>query len=187
MHLLLFQRVYEQHLHGYVVIIYLDDILIYLTIFLSTNSMSRILCRLHTNGLFARADKCKFHITSANTWIYADTWRPHHDPIQSSNHPDWPHHEKSRIFNPSSACISTIVSFMDIPNHSSAYMSYRCMHSNLLWVDMVYNWDSARYYLGSFGPWIEHTLYCYVHNTHVTLLTTSASSEPVTSPVTPLH
>src|SRR5882724_2716471 len=48
-----------------IVIIYLDDILIY------SDNISKykahiweVLCRLCTNGLFATADKCKFHITS---------------------------------------------------------------------------------------------------------------------------
>jgi len=48
-----------------IVIIYLDDILIY------SNNISEhkvhikeVLRRLHANGLFARADKCKFHVTS---------------------------------------------------------------------------------------------------------------------------
>src|SRR5882724_12300631 len=46
-------------------IIYLDDILIY------SNNISehklhvqQVLCRLHTNGLFAHADKYEFHVTS---------------------------------------------------------------------------------------------------------------------------
>src|SRR5882724_2017947 len=48
-----------------IVIIYLDDILIY-----SDNisehklHVREVLRRLHANGLFARADKCEFHITS---------------------------------------------------------------------------------------------------------------------------
>ena len=48
-----------------IVIIYLDDILIY------SNNISEqkahileVLHRLHTNRLFSHADKCKFHITS---------------------------------------------------------------------------------------------------------------------------
>jgi len=48
-----------------IVIIYLDDILIY-----SDNiaehilHIKEVLCRLHTNGLFSHADKCEFHVTS---------------------------------------------------------------------------------------------------------------------------
>src|SRR5882724_11998583 len=48
-----------------IVIIYLDDILIY-----SENisehklHVREVLCRLHANGLFAHADKHEFHITS---------------------------------------------------------------------------------------------------------------------------
>src|SRR5882724_3496880 len=48
-----------------IVIIYLDDILIY------SDNISKhklhiweVLCRLCANGLFAFADKCEFHITS---------------------------------------------------------------------------------------------------------------------------
>src|SRR5882724_11131221 len=48
-----------------IVIIYLDDILIY------SNDISEhkvhvkeVLRRLHANGLFARANKCEFHVTS---------------------------------------------------------------------------------------------------------------------------
>src|SRR5882724_9518591 len=47
------------------VIIYLDDI------FICSDNMSKhkahvqeVLRRLHTNGIFAQADKCKFHVTS---------------------------------------------------------------------------------------------------------------------------
>src|SRR5882724_7679746 len=53
------------------VIIYLDDILIY------SNNISEhkahiqeVLCRLHANGLFALADKCKFHATSCKYLRY---------------------------------------------------------------------------------------------------------------------
>src|SRR5882724_2279870 len=53
------------------VIIYLDDILIY------SNNISKhilhvkeVLCRLHANGLFACADKCKFHVTSCEYLRY---------------------------------------------------------------------------------------------------------------------
>src|SRR5882724_5076081 len=48
-----------------IVIIYLDDILIY------SNNISKhkihvqeVLCRLCANRLFANADKCEFHVTS---------------------------------------------------------------------------------------------------------------------------
>src|SRR5882724_3208912 len=48
-----------------IVIIYLEDILIY------SNNISEhkahvkeVLCRLCANGLFAHADKCEFHVTS---------------------------------------------------------------------------------------------------------------------------
>src|SRR5882724_8348516 len=54
-----------------IVIIYLDDILIY------SDNISKhklhvweVLRRLHTNRLFAHADKCEFHITSCNYLRY---------------------------------------------------------------------------------------------------------------------
>src|SRR5882724_665466 len=54
-----------------IVIIYLDDILIY------SDNISKhklhiweVLHRLHTNRLFAHADKCKFHITSCKYFGY---------------------------------------------------------------------------------------------------------------------
>src|SRR5467141_1625582 len=48
-----------------IVIIYLDDILIYSdNISEHKAHVQEVLRRLHTNGLFARADKCEFHITS---------------------------------------------------------------------------------------------------------------------------
>ena len=42
----------------------LDDILIYSdNITKHKAHVKEVLCRLHANGLFAHADKCKFHIT----------------------------------------------------------------------------------------------------------------------------
>src|SRR5882724_8011042 len=100
------------------VIIYLDDILIY-SDNISEHKLHiwEVLCRLRTNGLFAHADKCEFHITSCEYLGY----------MLSPEGSPWPHtksrlskigqfHEKSRTFNPSSALpISTVVSFMDTP------------------------------------------------------------------------
>jgi len=55
----------------FIVIIYLDNILIY------SNNISKhklhireVLHRLCTNGLFAHADKCEFHITSCKYLRY---------------------------------------------------------------------------------------------------------------------
>jgi len=66
---------------------------------------------------FSCADKCEFHVTSCEYLRYMPvTWRPHHGPVQSSNHPRLASTRKSRIFNLSSALpISTVVSFTDIP------------------------------------------------------------------------
>src|SRR5882724_10119990 len=51
-----------------IVIIYLDNILIYLDNITEHKAHVReVLCRLCTNGLFSRADKCEFHVTS---WEY---------------------------------------------------------------------------------------------------------------------
>src|SRR5882672_2648538 len=54
-----------------IVIIYLDNILIY------SNNISKhkahvweVLQRLHTNGLFVCADKCEFHVTSCKYLRY---------------------------------------------------------------------------------------------------------------------
>src|SRR5882724_1452518 len=48
-----------------IVIIYLDDILIYSdNISKHKTHVKEVLRRLRTNGLFARADKCEFHVTS---------------------------------------------------------------------------------------------------------------------------
>src|SRR5882724_4642114 len=48
-----------------IVIIYLDDILIYSdNISKHKLHVQEVLRRLHANGLFAHADKCKFHVTS---------------------------------------------------------------------------------------------------------------------------
>src|SRR5882724_439977 len=48
-----------------IVIIYLDDILIYLDNFSEHKAhVRKVLCRLHANRIFACADKCKFHATS---------------------------------------------------------------------------------------------------------------------------
>ena len=48
-----------------IVIIYLDDTLIYSENITKHKAHIReVLCRLHANGLFAHADKCEFHITS---------------------------------------------------------------------------------------------------------------------------
>src|SRR5882672_10389778 len=48
-----------------IVIIYLDDILIYSDNITKHKAHIReALCRLCTNGLFAHADRCEFHVTS---------------------------------------------------------------------------------------------------------------------------
>jgi len=54
-----------------IVIIYLDDILIYSDNITEHKAHVReVLRRLRTNGLFACADKCKFHITSCEYLRY---------------------------------------------------------------------------------------------------------------------
>src|SRR5882724_3848834 len=54
-----------------IVIIYLDDILIYLDNITKHKAHVReVHRRLHTNGLFACADKCEFHITSCEYLRY---------------------------------------------------------------------------------------------------------------------
>ena len=105
-----------------IVIIYLDDILIY------SNNISKhkfhireLLHRLHTNRLFPRADKCKFHITSCKYLRYilspeGLTMAPYKIQIIKIGQ----YHKKSRIFNLSSALpISTVISFTDIPKSQS--------------------------------------------------------------------
>ena len=57
-----------------IVIIYLDVILIYSNnISEHKNHVQEVLCRLHTNGLFSHADKCKFHHFLQIPQIYAVT------------------------------------------------------------------------------------------------------------------
>src|SRR5882724_9088500 len=54
-----------------IVIIYLDDILIYSdNISEHKAHVKEVLCRLHANGLFACADKCEFHVTSCKYLRY---------------------------------------------------------------------------------------------------------------------
>jgi len=126
-------------------------------------------------------------ITSCKYLGYnADTWRPHHDPIQSSNHPRLAkHHEKVKNIQSFSAANFYHRFIYGYPK-SQSLTCLTCCIALILWVDMVYNWDSARYYLGSFGPWIRTTpLYVTSHNT-TWLCWHLSYSEPVTSPVTPL-
>src|SRR5882724_11660274 len=56
---------FQRFMIDIIVIIYLDDILIY-SDNISEHKLHiwEVLCRLHANRLFACADKCKFHITS---------------------------------------------------------------------------------------------------------------------------
>src|SRR5882724_1300170 len=54
-----------------IVIIYLDNILIYSDNFSEHKlHIQEVLCRLCANGLCAHADKCKFHITSCEYLRY---------------------------------------------------------------------------------------------------------------------
>src|SRR5882724_272309 len=54
-----------------IVIIYLDNILIYSNnIFEHKLHVQEVLCRLCANELFAHANKCKFHITSCEYFGY---------------------------------------------------------------------------------------------------------------------
>src|SRR5882724_10593595 len=54
-----------------IVIIYLDDILIYSdNISKHKLHVQEVLCRLHANRLFAHADKCEFHVTSCKYLRY---------------------------------------------------------------------------------------------------------------------
>src|SRR6266481_2572644 len=53
------------------VIVYLDDILIYLDgLPEHITHIWEVLQRLHTNSLFAHADKCEFHVTSCKYLEY---------------------------------------------------------------------------------------------------------------------
>src|SRR5882724_2397601 len=53
-----------------IIIIYLDDILIYSdNISEHKSHVWEVLCRLRTNGLFAHADKCEIHATSCEYHI----------------------------------------------------------------------------------------------------------------------
>jgi len=101
-----------------IVIIYLDDILIYSDNISEHKAHVReVLRRLRANGLFARADKCEFHVTSCEYLGYmlspeGLTMAPYKVQIIQ----DWPEPRKSRMFNPSSVSpTSTVVSFSDTP------------------------------------------------------------------------
>src|SRR5882672_5120554 len=95
-----------------IVIIYLDDILIY------SNNISEhkahvreVLRQLHANGLLAHADKCEFHITSCKYLRYmlspeGLTMAPYKVQII----PDWPEPQK----------VKDIQSFLGFTNF------YRC-------------------------------------------------------------
>src|SRR5882672_1080274 len=87
-----------------IVIIYLDDILIYSdNISEHKAHVWEVLRRLRANGLFAHADKCEFHVTSCEYLGYmlspeGLTMAPYKVQIIQ----DWPDLGKSRMFNPSS-------------------------------------------------------------------------------------
>src|SRR5882724_9482808 len=84
-----------------IVIIYLDDILIY------SDNISKhklhiweVLRRLHANRIFAHADKCKFHVTSCKYLRYILSPKGLTMALYKSRpFKVGQHHEKSRIFN----------------------------------------------------------------------------------------
>src|SRR5882724_10599337 len=105
-----------------IVIIYLDNILIYPdNISEHKLHVREVLCRLCANGIFAHADKCEFHVTSCEYLRYmlspeGLTMARTKSRLSKIGQ----YHEKSRTFNPSSAVpISTVISFMDIPKSQS--------------------------------------------------------------------
>src|SRR5882724_10566498 len=97
------------------VIMYLDDILIYSDNMSQHNAhVQEVLRRLCTNGLFAQADKFEFHITSCKYLghmlsLEGLTMAPHKLQIIQG----WPRSKRSNTFNPSLALpTSTNISFM---------------------------------------------------------------------------
>jgi len=101
-----------------IVIIYLDNILIYSdNISKHKFHIREVLCRLCANRLFACADKCEFHVTSCEYLRYmlspeGLTMAPYKVQIIQ----DWPVPRKVKdIQSFLGLPISTIVSFMDIP------------------------------------------------------------------------
>jgi len=66
-----------------IVIIYWMTSLIYSNTFQNTKfNIKEVLRRPHANGLFARADKCKFHVTSCEYLGYMLCRRPHMAPYK---------------------------------------------------------------------------------------------------------
>jgi len=105
-----------------IVIIYLDDILIY-----SNNIPSHrihgeeVLWRLTLTD-FLPMQKCNSMSLPANTLDICCHWKPHHGPIQSPDHKLGQYHKKSRIFQLSLACQLLLSLHLWIFwNHSSTY------------------------------------------------------------------
>src|SRR5882724_11335799 len=111
-----------------IVIIYLDEILIY-----SDNisehklHIQEVLRRLRANGLFAHADKCEFscHFLRIPR-IYAVTRRPHHGPVQSPDYPRLASTMKSQGHSILPRLFQFLLSFhlWIFQNHSPTHVSY---------------------------------------------------------------
>src|SRR5882724_3215035 len=109
-----------------IVIIYLDDILIYYNNISEHKAhVKEVLRRLHTNGLFARADKCKFHITSCEYLGYmlspeGLTMAPYKVQIIQ----DWLEPWKVKDIFPRIHQLLLMFHFRILRNHCSDYASY---------------------------------------------------------------
>jgi len=81
-----------------IVIIYLDDILIYSDNITNTRLMSeKYFADSALTDFFALADKCEFHVTSCKYLGYMlSPEGPHHGALQSPDIQDWPEPERSK-------------------------------------------------------------------------------------------
>src|SRR5882724_828748 len=61
---------FQRFMNDIIVIIYLDDIFIYSDNISEKAHIWEVLHRLHDNGIFSHADKCKFHVTSCEYLRY---------------------------------------------------------------------------------------------------------------------
>jgi len=108
-----------------IVIIYLDDILIYSdNISKHKAHVKELLHRLCTNGLFVCAYNASFTSLPAIPWIYVVPQRPHHCPIQSPDHPRLAQPQKVQN-------VQSFLSFTNFYHASTAVLLITTLNSEL--------------------------------------------------------